>query len=344
MPRAPAPSRKRTAPSSGARRRRRFLEERALEVRERRARRTRAERGGSSSIAAVGERREVVGRARESDANAARPGSYGSETCDVGAPGERLEQRPLGAGQILEPVGEHRLAVPRVEVGLEPLGGAAAQEVAIPEPEPVELGAVGGVERARGRRRARSGSSRPDSSSPRPAAASRRSRRCAADAREPVRAPPPRRTRRTTSARCARSRPDARRGSPRASRSKRSSNVPISPAEQAARAREQVALDAVDVRPVRHDQKRLVVEARQIALQQERDLARVCRPREEATVPPSHRRVAAGRVRAARTTVFRSYAADRFGRRPRRAAARPGSRPGAVVAEVGDLRAAARVA
>ena len=51
--------------------------------------------------------------------------------------------------------------------------------------------------------------------------------------------------------------------------------------EQAAAAPEQVALDPVDIRRVRHDQSRLVVEARQIALQQERDFARMRRPCEE---------------------------------------------------------------
>ena len=57
--------------------------------------------------------------------------------------------------------------------------------------------------------------------------------------------------------------------------------MPIVPLKQAAAAREQVALDAVDVRRVRHDQDRFVVEARQIALEQERDFARVRRPCEE---------------------------------------------------------------
>ncbi len=57
-------------------------------------------------------------------------------------------------------------------------------------------------------------------------------------------------------------------------------------AEQATAPPEQVALDPVDIRPVGHDQERLVVEARQIALEQERNLARVGRPREEAQ---SHR-------------------------------------------------------
>ena len=53
-------------------------------------------------------------------------------------------------------------------------------------------------------------------------------------------------------------------------------------AQQAAAAGKEIALDPVDVRPVRHDQEWLVVEARQIALQQERDFARICRPRNEA--------------------------------------------------------------
>ena len=65
----------------------------------------------------------------------------------VGAARERLEQRPLRPGQILEAVRVDRLAVPRGEVGLQPLCRAAAQEVAVPEAEPVELGPVRRVER-----------------------------------------------------------------------------------------------------------------------------------------------------------------------------------------------------
>ena len=71
----------------------------------------------------------------------------GKRDADLGAAGERLEQRPLGGGQVLEAVGEHGLAVPGVEIGAEPLAGAPAQQVAIPEPDAVELGAVGGEER-----------------------------------------------------------------------------------------------------------------------------------------------------------------------------------------------------
>ena len=59
---------------------------------------------------------------------------------------ERLEQCPLGPGEVLEPVGEHGLAVPRVEVGGDSFGCAATDEISIPEPEPVELGAIGGIQ------------------------------------------------------------------------------------------------------------------------------------------------------------------------------------------------------
>ena len=103
---------------------------------------------------------------RRSDANAGRPGSYGSETLTSVRAASASSSAHSRAGQILEAVREDRLAVPGVEVGLQPLGRAAAQQVAIPEAEPVELGAVGGVERGELARRASSGSSSPASSSP----------------------------------------------------------------------------------------------------------------------------------------------------------------------------------
>src|SRR5205085_11321602 len=62
----------------------------------------------------------------------------------LGAARERLEDRPLCAGEVLEPVREDRLAVPGVEVVPEPLRGAAALDVAVPEL--AELGAVRRVE------------------------------------------------------------------------------------------------------------------------------------------------------------------------------------------------------
>ena len=63
---------------------------------------------------------------------------------DVGAARERLEQRPLGRGQVLEAVGEERLPLPGAEVVGEPLGGRGAEQLRVPEAEAVELRAVGG--------------------------------------------------------------------------------------------------------------------------------------------------------------------------------------------------------
>ena len=56
---------------------------------------------------------------------------------------QRLDQSPFRAGEILEPVREHRPAVPRFQVAREAIDGGASERVTIPEPEPVELGAVG---------------------------------------------------------------------------------------------------------------------------------------------------------------------------------------------------------
>ena len=121
------------------------LEQRPLEMRERR----RGVLGGARwelGRSAVGERREILRRTPErGEGDAAR--LVGQRDVDLGTAGERLEQRPLRRRQVLEAVGEHGLAVPRVEIALEPLGGATPEHVAVPEAEAVELGAVGAVER-----------------------------------------------------------------------------------------------------------------------------------------------------------------------------------------------------
>ena len=178
----------------------------------------------------------------------------------------------------------------------------------------------------RGRRRGAPGSTSPDSSSleglqqrvgePAGARRSARGRRAA----------PPRSARRTTSARWTSVATGRRSGSPARSSAKRSSNVPIAPASRqphrASRSRStRSTSDRFGTIRVR-----LVVEARQIALQEERDLARMRRPREEAAAPPSHRRAAAGRVpgRSRRITTLYAAAAP-FGRRPRRAPRGPAS-------------------
>ena len=188
-------------------------------------------RPGSTSIrpSASALRSSIVGR---SDSNAVRPCLVRQRDGDLGAAGERAEQLPLGAGQILEAVREHRLAVPGLEVRLEPLDGVPAQRVAVPAAEPVELRAVGGEETTevalerlrleRARTRAPRRSSR----------ASRRSRRSARSARARSAT---RRRRCGGRAGCAERRGMTGRASPppRAIRPKTSSNVPIEPPSSA---------------------------------------------------------------------------------------------------------------
>jgi hypothetical protein len=53
-------------------------------------------------------------------------------------------------------------------------------------------------------------------------------------------------------------------------------------AQQCRPEREQLALDAIHVRPVRHDENRLAFECGQVAVEQQLDLARVGGPRDEA--------------------------------------------------------------
>ena len=142
-PRAPAPSKKRIAPSSSGP----FGGESAKRCRSRWARAAcpySAERAGRSSIDA-GERREILLRAAKRGERRPRR-LVGQRDRHRRAPGERLEQPPLDARQVLEPVSEDGPAVPRAKFGTEPLDSAATEQVAVPETEPVELGTIGRVE------------------------------------------------------------------------------------------------------------------------------------------------------------------------------------------------------
>jgi hypothetical protein len=146
------------APRSGAlqeadrsleRRRRagRVDEERPLEIRER----------GRVYRGAVGWRKlldvplrqagEVL-RSRPQRLEGGAAGLVGQRDRHVRSSGESLDERPFGPGQVLEPVGEDRLAVPRVEVAAEPFDRERPQQIAVDQPEPLELLAVGGVEAA----------------------------------------------------------------------------------------------------------------------------------------------------------------------------------------------------
>ena len=140
----PAPSRKRSEPSSSGAAARPRAEERALQVGEHGRARLAARR--QLLDPPLGEAREVVGRARERG-EGVPAGLVRQRDRHLGARGERLEQRPLGAGQVLEAVREHRPRLPGAEVAGGALGRVAALELAVPEPEPVELLAVGAVER-----------------------------------------------------------------------------------------------------------------------------------------------------------------------------------------------------
>ena len=106
--------------------------------------------------------------------------------------------------------------------------------------------------------------------------------------------------------------------------------------QQCAARRQQLTLDALDVRPVRHDQDGISVERAQVALEEQRDLARVRGPsKQRQPAARGHRPIVDLRsdglewLGGSSPEVARkaSYAAAVFGLRPRLAAARPGIWP-----------------
>ena len=166
--------------------------------------------------------------------------------------------------------------MPGAEVVLEPLHGTPALRVAVPELEAVELGAIGrielgqlAVEVARVEQAGLELAERPQQRIGEPGRACR--------ARQAVERSA---CKRAADDQC----PFGLSGdTPPAgvvSRKPREQIVEGAdrPAEETATTRKQVALDPVDVRPVRHDQDGFVVEARQIALEEQRDFARMRRP------------------------------------------------------------------
>ncbi len=126
--------------------RRRVGEQRPLDVRDRRMSDV-VERGRELLDALPGERGQLLGGgSQRSEGRAARLVRKGHG--HVGAAGERLDEAPLGLGQVLEAVGEDGLPLPRLEVTLELVDGVGAKEIAVPEATPVELLAIGGVQAA----------------------------------------------------------------------------------------------------------------------------------------------------------------------------------------------------
>ena len=274
------------------RRRRLVAEQRTLEVRDRRVRRLAGAR--RQLLDAPGRKaREIVGgAAQRRERGTAR--LVRQRHAHLGAGRERLQQRPLGAGQILEAVGEDRLPVPGLEIGLEPLGGAAAQQIPVPEPEPVELRPVGAVQlreiAAEALRIEHSRLQLADGLEQRVREAAEARRR-----REPVQ--PRARERAADEQRALRLR-DQR---PRLAAGEHDPLEDVvegadGAAEQRRPAREQLPLDAIDVRPVRHDENRLAFERGQVPVEQQLDLARVGGPRDEAQGHHTHRRTRCRRL------------------------------------------------
>src|SRR5439155_14765970 len=119
-----------------------LAEEPAFEVRENGRARGPARR---QLLDVLRERREIV-RGAPQRRERISPRFVRQRDRDLRTAGERLEQRPLGPGQVFEAVREDRFAVPGRELARDPLGCIAALELAVPEAEPVELLAIRRVE------------------------------------------------------------------------------------------------------------------------------------------------------------------------------------------------------
>ncbi len=237
--------------------------------------------------------------------------------------GQGLEQRPLRARQVLEAVGEHGAAVPGRQLALDALDGVPPLEVTIPEPQAVELVPVRGIER-RDIAAHLGGVDEP--------------RLQLGDGPEQRVAEPgePRRRAEAVQARAC-DRPAESEGLLRLGRYL--PRLPVAAgnpleevverSDRAAEKRwppdEQVALDAVDFRPVRDDEERLAVEILQVSLEEPRDLPRVRRANQQSERHRRQSSVRPGGHPSPRDGVRRPYAL--FGRRPRRATARPGIVP-----------------
>ena len=193
---------------------------------------------------------------------------------------QALEQRPLGAGQILEPVRKDRAAVPGAELVGDAAGRVPPLVIAVPEAEPLELLAVGGVERGKILVREIGGLEQPGLE------LTERAGKRVGEAREARRASEPIELRAREHAphdqsalRLGRDR--ARGGIGARQLLEQVREGADRTAEQGRRALQQIALDSVDVRAIRHDQNRVLVERGQIAVEKGRHLARVGRAGEK---------------------------------------------------------------
>ncbi len=314
-------------------------EERPLEVRDRGVRVLREPSRQLLDIT-VGEPGEVGhGALERGEGRTAR--LVGEGDVDLGSTCERLEQPPLRPGQVLEAVGEDRLALPRAEIAREPLDRAAAKQAAVPEPDPVELLPVGGVERRHVaverlgveqarvelRKRGREGVGEAGEAGRRAEAVQRGAGDRAADEQPALR--------RTgdgpgLAVRSGQPLEEVVEGADRAG-------------EQGGTPRQEVTLDPVDVRPVGHDEHWVALQRIQIPLEQQRDLAGVRRPNGECEPHPAIVvRASDGFPPGARRRPERAdFLRGRCRLRPAAAAgdSLAGHLAGAVVAQIGLLRA-----
>ena len=195
------------------------------------------------------------------------------------APGsERFDQAPFGAGQVLEPVGEHRRARPRAEIGREPLHCPASNHSPIAHVEPRELGPIRRCEQRQvrveifGLEQARLDLCQSCGKSVREAGESRRLPQGLELHRADDAAKHDRALRLAEHSGC---RPVA--GNVLEQRIER----PDRPGEQRSTTSRELALHSIDVDPVRDDQPRIPVEGTQEPLEQKSNLAGVCRPDDE---------------------------------------------------------------
>ncbi len=268
------------------------------------------------------ELRQVGRRALErSEGGAAR--LVGKRDRHVGPAGERLEQRPLRAGQVLEAVSEDGPPLPGRQLAANPFGGRAALEVAVPEAQPVELGPVLAVEpgeislelgrldeprlelaQCRRQRFGETGETRRASPPVQP-----RMRKCPADDQRPLRVG------------CDGSMLSPVPGEPTKQVVERADLTP----QQRPTGGEELALDPIDVRPVRHDQEGFARDCVPITLEQKGYFARVRGSGQQGQghrpilVPPPDGISYRFALRA--ESLWPLYAATDLGRRPRLAAA-----------------------
>ena len=229
-------------------------------------------------FAALGERVQVVGGPRERGEGVA-PGLVGQRHGHLGTRGQRLQQRPLSAGEVLEAVREDGLGAPGVEVAAYALGRVAPFELAVPEAQPVELGAIGRVELTElaleltrlEQRGLELGHGRPE----RIREAAEPGRRAQAAGGLADHAPKEQRALRLGHHRAVRAVPSGEPFEEIVEGADRAADERACPGQE-------LALRPVDVRPVRHDQDRIGLERAEIALEQERDLPGVRRPCEQA--------------------------------------------------------------